>query len=155
MATEIPILAQSPPTVEPIPGGLRVRFGASLENIDAVDAAVTQFLCDARLPVDRFALRILLREALLNGVTHGSGQDPLREVRLELLSDADGVLLTVEDDGPGFEWQRSNASFDTFGDGGRGLALMRLYSSQMTFNPRGNRVTLRRPYDAPPPPAQG
>ena len=53
----------------------------------------------------------------------------------------------VEDDGPGFTWQNRTATFDVTGDGGRGLALMHMYSSEMTFNDRGNRVELRRCFE--------
>jgi serine/threonine-protein kinase RsbW len=126
----------------------QVRMGASLTNIDLADEGITKFLDSTRCPVDRFAMRILLREALLNAVTHGSNQDPAREVRVNLAIDEGGASLTVEDTGSGFDWSSRESTFDALGaDGGRGLSLMRIYSSEMSFNDRGNRVKLRRLFE--------
>lgn len=127
---------------------LRLRMSASLENNDQADALVSEFLLQTDVPVDRFAVRILLREALLNAVTHGCGKDPEQEVRLCVRLEPDAIVLDVQDSGPGFLWQDRNTMFDVLGDGGRGLALMRIYSSNMTFNEAGNHVVLRRRYDS-------
>jgi serine/threonine-protein kinase RsbW len=135
-------------TLETTAHGFRARLSATLESIDAADAAVTGFLSEHDVPVDRFAVRILLREALLNAVTHGSDACPAREVRLELARDDDALVLTVVDDGPGFDWRQHSGEHDTLGDGGRGLALMLLFAAQVTFNERGNAVTLRCAYDS-------
>ena len=129
--------------------GIRLELPATLAAIDAADAQVTRYLTEAGVPVDRFAVRILLREALLNAVIHGSGQDPQKAVRLALTLEPDAVVLTVEDQGPGFAWEERDTTFDIVGDGGRGLALMQTYASSVTFNQRGNCVVLRRRWDQP------
>ncbi|MCK4660725.1 MAG: ATP-binding protein [Phycisphaerae bacterium] len=131
------------------PRKLCVHMLASLENIDQADSAVSGFLIERKVPVDRFAVRIMLREALLNAVTHGSGGDSRLPVRLDVELGKSGVALAIEDTGEGFIWQDRDVSFDVLGDGGRGLALMQIYSSEMTFNESGNRVALRRNYDVP------
>ena len=121
-------------------------MGASLANIDRADRVVERFLGQCGLAVDVFAVRILLREAVLNAVVHGSASDPSREVTVELAADPDGVVLTVGDSGPGFDWSSgiSSVGFDDDGDRGRGIALMRIYASKMLYNQAGNCVTLRR-----------
>lgn len=124
-------------------------MAACLRNIDEADAQLSRFLDVQDVPVDRFALRILLREALLNAVTHGSAQDEQREVRMDVTLEPAAVEMAVEDDGPGFAWIDRGTDFDICGDGGRGLALMQMYSTEMSFNNRGNRVVLRRAYDRP------
>ena len=135
--------------VERTEDGLRLCLPASVASIDAADAQVTRFLDGAAVPVDGFAVRILLREALLNAVLHGSGQDAGKQVRVGVALDRGGVVLTVEDDGPGFVRPARASVPDIAGDGGRGLALMQIYSSEMTFNGRGNRVVMRRNHEAP------
>lgn len=127
-------------------GHLCIRMAATLENIDRADEQVSAFVDELPAAVDRFAVRILLREAVLNAVVHGSGQDARQVVQVEASTDDDGLVITVADDGPGFVWHDRDCSFDITGDGGRGLALMQMYASEVTFNERGNRVTLRRPY---------
>lgn len=130
---------------------LAVRMGATLENIDRADEDVSRFLSDRSVPVDLFAMRILVREALMNAVIHGSGKDQQRTVRLDIELGADEVVLTTEDSGPGFRWAERGSEIDILGDGGRGLALMHIYSSAVTFNESGNRVVLRRAYATPEP----
>ena len=127
---------------------LRIEMSATLENIDGADERASSFLAATHAPIDLFATRILLRESMLNAVTHGSGCDPSQIVRLDVEVDDLGVVLTVEDTGPGFIWQDRQTEFDILGDGGRGLALMQLYASEMNYNEAGNRVVLRRTYEA-------
>lgn len=123
-------------------------FAATLEEIDRADAFVSDFLTRQAVCVDRFAMRILLREAMLNAVIHGSGKDPRKRVELRVCCSSDCVELVVEDGGPGFIWQDRETQFDVVGDGGRGLALMQIYATEMEFNSRGNRITLRRACDS-------
>lgn len=123
-----------------------VRMSATLENIDRADEAMVEFMKSRDAPVDLFAVRILLREGMLNAVVHGSGQDPDLSVTMDVELDSEGVELTIEDTGPGFIWQNRSTSFDLMGDGGRGLPLMQMYSSRMAFNETGNRVTFWRKY---------
>lgn len=125
---------------------LHVRMSATLENIDRADDATVLFLKSRDVPVDMFAVRILLREGMLNAVVHGSGQDPDLPVTMDVELDPEGVGLTIEDTGPGFIWQNRSACFDLMGDGGRGLPLMQMYSSRMAFNDSGNKVSFWRKY---------
>jgi serine/threonine-protein kinase RsbW len=134
--------------VEESSQNLRLMMSPSLENIDEADASCTAWLSSRQFAVNAFAIRILLREALLNAVTHGCGEDPDGIVRLEIVPDDRGLCMTVEDSGPGFIWQSRGIEFDVMGDGGRGLPLMQIYASEMSFSEQGNRVTLRRDYEA-------
>ncbi len=128
---------------------IQIRMPAVLENIDRADEKICEFIKTHQLPIDLFAVRILLREALLNAVTHGSGKNPKRSVYLFFGWDESGVELVVKDHGPGFAWQTHRGEFDVLGDGGRGLALMRIYSDEMSYNDCGNQVRLRKRYSVP------
>jgi serine/threonine-protein kinase RsbW len=96
---------------------------------------------------DIFAARLALGEAVINAFRHGNQGDPGKVVRVAYLVTPDEAIVEVEDEGPGFDpsevpdprmpetCQRVT---------GRGLFLMRVYMSGVTFNRQGNRVTLCR-----------
>lgn len=124
---------------------LLIRMAATFANLDAADADVMTFLQESGAAVDGFATRLLLREAALNAVVHGSRMDPQREVRLSVALAGRGPVLTVEDDGPGFSWRERLVTGTPTDAGGRGLALMRTYAAEMRFNDCGNQIVLRCP----------
>jgi anti-sigma regulatory factor (Ser/Thr protein kinase) len=74
---------------------------------------------------DIFAARLALGEAVINAFRHGNQGDPGKVVRVAYLVTPDEAIVEVEDEG-------------------RGLFLMRVYMSGVTFNRQGNRVTLCR-----------
>jgi serine/threonine-protein kinase RsbW len=90
-------------------------------------------------------LRLVLEEAIVNGLKHGNGGDSRKQVRICYHVGCESVLADVEDEGPGFNpslipdptlpenWERPC---------GRGLLLMRHFTTWMSFSARGNRVTL-------------
>jgi serine/threonine-protein kinase RsbW len=94
---------------------------------------------------DRFAVRLALEEAVVNGVKHGHHGDPTKRVRVRYHVGAERVVAVVRDQGPGFDPYQVPDPLD--GDNldkpsGRGLLLMRSYLTSLRFNERGNRVTL-------------
>lgn len=129
---------------------LEITFSSVLAQIDRCDEVVADFVGRAEIALDLFALRILLREALLNAVMHGNGEDPTREVRLVVECLEDRARMTVLDQGPGFAWHDRDMEFDILGDGGRGLPLMQMYADEMQFNDIGNQVVLERRYETSP-----
>lgn len=137
---------------------LEVALSPQLHLIDRVDERIAPFLSSRGIPVDLFAVRLMLREALMNSVFHGTkaaGEDaqadqtpnrPLGIIRaLVELKDTE-VVLTVEDSGPGFDWSSRPKPTSPLESGGRGLALMQAYADAITFNDAGNRITLRKRY---------
>jgi serine/threonine-protein kinase RsbW len=96
---------------------------------------------------DIFAVTLILHEAASNAFYHGNRRDPTKSVRIHFLVTPVEVLLGVEDQGNGFDLDLvANALTDEIHDrpGGRGLLLMRAYSTWLSFDPPGNRVTLCR-----------
>lgn len=89
--------------------------------------------------------RVGLTEALSNAMLYGNGHDPAKNVRIEVTL-VDGALRArVTDEGCGFD---PNAIPDPttpdnlLKDGGRGLFLMRKLLDEVSYNERGNSVTL-------------
>ena len=123
---------------------LQMAMPAITALIDDADRRIASFLEGHRAEVNVFEMRILVREALLNAVIHGSGKDPSRTVAIDVTVSDDAITLTVEDEGPGFTPPVEPVAYDILGDGGRGLPLLQIYSDELQWNDRGNRVSVRK-----------
>lgn len=93
-----------------------------------------------------FAVRLSLEEAVYNAFRHGHRNLPPDEkVRLQWKVTPKEVLITVEDQGPGF---RPDAVPDPTTHErlelphGRGVMLMKAYMTVVQYNTKGNRVTM-------------
>lgn len=123
---------------------LRLTMSASLEIIDEADDCFAAYLKEMHLPVDLFIVRMLLRESLLNAVTHGSGTDPAKTVSFTCKHDKTKLIIQVTDSGPGFDWQAREAYSHNLEEDGRGLVLMEIYADSIEHNKKGNQVTLTK-----------
>ncbi len=94
---------------------------------------------------DIFALRLALEEAVVNAIKHGHKGRPSKPVRVRYQVTPEQVLVEVEDQGPGFDPKKvpDPLSADNLeNSSGRGLLLMRSFTTWMRHNERGNCVTL-------------
>jgi len=92
-----------------------------------------------------FGVRLAVEEAVVNAMKHGNHMDKAKKVTITYAVDHDQCRVTVEDEGEGFD---PNSVPDPTDDenlenpSGRGLMLMRAYVDELTFNEKGNRVTM-------------
>jgi serine/threonine-protein kinase RsbW len=94
---------------------------------------------------DVFGIRLAVEEALVNAVKHGHRGDPTKCVSIRYRVAAKGVLVEVEDQGPGFDpdcVRDPLAPENLERPCGRGLLLMRSYMTSVRFSRRGSRVIL-------------
>jgi len=94
---------------------------------------------------DIFAVRLALDEALANAIKHGNNYDAAKQVSVRYRVCDDGATIIVEDEGTGFDYRHlpDPTSPDRLElPSGRGLLLMRSYMDSVTFNKRGNVVTM-------------
>jgi len=97
-----------------------------------------------------FAIRLALDEALANAVKHGNANDPAKQVTITLDVDDERVVVTVEDQGPGFVPEQlpdPTADENLSRPNGRGVMLMHAYMTQVGYNDAGNKVILTKTRD--------
>lgn len=90
-------------------------------------------------------LRVALGEALANAILYGNREEPGRLVRLEAKLSAGSAVVTVKDEGPGFDPEEvldPTRPENRDRSHGRGLFLLRALADDVQFNEQGNAVTL-------------
>lgn len=129
------------------PGGGWVReklFSAA--EASAVSEAVAMVMDAAGFAErDVFGVRLALEEAIVNAVRHGHCNDLAQPVQVRYRVTPEQVIAEVEDQGSGFDptlVPDPTAPENLDRPGGRGLLLMRHYTTWMRYNRRGNCVTL-------------
>lgn len=95
---------------------------------------------------DLFGVKLVLEEALTNAIRHGNKNDPNKKVEIECIIDNESFTIVVEDEGIGFDPRTvpdPTLPENLEKPGGRGLLLMMHYMSNVYWNERGNRLTMR------------
>ncbi len=116
------------------------------ENIRDIEEALCEALNKADFPEnDIFAVRLALDEALANAIKHGNHYDATKLVSVKYRLTDGGITIVVKDEGAGFNYE--NLPDPTLPDrlelpSGRGLLLMRSYMDTISFNAKGNEVTM-------------
>jgi serine/threonine-protein kinase RsbW len=90
-------------------------------------------------------LRVALGEALANAILYGNHEDADKLVRLDAELRAGTAVVTVSDEGPGFDPQAvldPTRPENRDRSHGRGLFLLRALADDVQFNEPGNAVTL-------------
>lgn len=124
------------------PGRLNIYLNADVKKIDDVCKEVRHFLASMNVVKD-FDIILLIREALINAIVHGSGSDTKKRVQCELWFEGFELIVKVSDQGPGFDWKSQfQEEVELSSTSGRGLPIMNLYATRVEYNERGNEVIL-------------
>lgn len=94
---------------------------------------------------DVFSMRLAIEEAIVNAIKHGNQRDASKKVRVEWAVNAERIVVSVEDEGPGFDPGNvpdCTADENLDKPSGRGIMLMRNFLTAIEYNDKGNRVTL-------------
>ena len=89
--------------------------------------------------------RVGLTEALTNAMLYGNEHDPSKHVRVEVALENGRLEARITDQGGGFDPSAipdPTEEDNILKSGGRGLFLMRQLLDEVSFNDRGNQVTL-------------
>ena len=129
-------------------GGLRGKMPATFAEIDVVCDDMRAWLDLRGLAHEQFSVTLLAREAMVNAVVHGASLDLGQTIDVQLDLVGDHLVLSVEDPGPGFGWRdfvaREAAPFE---EHGRGMMVFQSYASEIHYNDKGNKITLRKKVD--------
>jgi serine/threonine-protein kinase RsbW len=118
---------------------------ANLEAIDGICEEVRDCLDAAHLGQVFFEVTLLLREALVNAVTHGSQGDDSKWVGIDLSMEGKDLVMAVQDQGSGFAWrEQMQRDVGSEEEHGRGLGIFQAYANEVQYNEKGNKVTLRK-----------
>ena len=110
-----------------------------------LDVVAEEMAAAGYAEADRLGLRLALEEAIVNAIRHGNRGDPSRRVRVRFQVGPERVLAEVEDEGRGFYPELvpdPTAPENRDKECGRGLLLMRHYTTWLRYNRLGNCVTL-------------
>jgi serine/threonine-protein kinase RsbW len=125
----------------------------SAQLVPMIDALIATMRQHDYAEKDLFEMSLVVEEALTNALKHGNKQDRTKDAWIRWSVDPRRVLVIVEDEGDGFDPTRipdPTRPENLERPSGRGLFLMRCYTSWMRFNKRGNRVAFcKRRSDAP------
>lgn len=97
---------------------------------------------------DMHRLGVAVRESVVNAVVHGNRYSARKKVRFTVASNQRGLIITVADEGQGFDWaalRNPLAEENLLEQSGRGLFLVRAFVDQVEFRrltPQGTEVTL-------------
>ena len=128
-----------------------VQLGQSLPSrIAAITPFVDKlmrFILNFR-NADESEIEMALREAIVNAVIHGNGNNPRKRVYVECRCYIDGeVLITVRDGGRGFDSGRvpnPTTPENRLLTHGRGIYLMKALMDEVWFENGGSTVSMRK-----------
>jgi serine/threonine-protein kinase RsbW len=129
---------------------LDIVLSSTMAYIDKADTLVKKLLKDHGLERHSFAVRVVMREGLTNSVRHAHSHDPEKLIRFKLSIENDKLIMTIEDQGEGFDWRQilSKATRETaegsLKDHGRGVLIMDDYFDTWAYNEKGNVLTLEK-----------
>jgi serine/threonine-protein kinase RsbW len=122
-----------------------VRLSRSEEVVPALELVLAAMAASGFSAREQRDLRLALEEAVVNGLKHGNGSDPSKVVWLRYRVSSREALAEVQDQGPGFDPEAvpdPTAPENLERPCGRGLLLIRHYTTWVRYHDCGNRVTL-------------
>ncbi len=128
-------------------GSLQFEFPSRVQFVrevvaEVVDACERLAFSGSRATLN---LRVAVGEALSNAILYGNQEDPEKVVRVAAALSPGSARVTVTDEGPGFDPQAvldPTRPENRERSHGRGLFLLRSLTDEVSFNERGNSITL-------------
>ena len=96
---------------------------------------------------DVFAVHMALEEAIMNSIKHGNKRNVDKQVRVRVKVFADHVLMTISDQGEGFDPKDLKdpcCPENLERDSGRGISLMKGFMDRVEYHQGGRTVTMRK-----------
>ena len=129
--------------------GLRNTLPSDVDIISPFIDQLMRFISRFRVTDrDNHEIELALREAIVNAIVHGNGDDPNKRIYVNCRCTTDGdVSITVEDEGNGFEHEAvpdPTSPDNRLRTNGRGIHLMRTLMDEVDFEQGGSVVHMRK-----------
>jgi len=101
---------------------------------------------------DIFAIRLAMDEAFVNALKHGNNNEPKKHVKIYYTANKKQMKMSIEDEGEGFDYNSlaDPTSEENLGQiHGRGIFLIKQFTSFVEFNKVGNKITFIYEKDGP------
>lgn len=109
-----------------------------------IEAVLLRFQYDDH---DIFGIKLALEEALVNAIKHGNQMDRSKKVWIAYRIHRERVEIQISDEGVGFKPEDvpdPTAPENLERPCGRGVMLMRHYMTEVSYNERGNHVSMTK-----------
>lgn len=124
----------------------RLQIPSDLGLVQKASSEVLTFLKPLQLSEnDLFDVRLCLEEALINGMKYGHKLKKELSVSLFVEASSSKLTLTVEDQGPGFNYKAledCTEENNLLKNSGRGVYLIRRLMDEVNYNAKGNSVQM-------------
>ena len=127
---------------------VKLVISSQVRLIDLVHAAAEKMAEVAGFGADDcLNVGLAVREAVINAICHGNGENPDLKVNITLTADSRGIRAKIRDHGAGFDPNRTpdpTEDSNLLLTSGRGLLLIRAFVDDVKFRqmPRGMEITL-------------
>jgi serine/threonine-protein kinase RsbW len=125
---------------------LVLKGPSTYDTVDELTDSVYEYLSNMAMSEPaRFRLRMALHEALGNAVEHGNRSDPSKQVTVTCRCRADRVVVSVDDEGDGFDPQGvpdPTTPENLLKESGRGIFLIERCADEYRFENNGRRVVI-------------
>lgn len=130
---------------------VRLEVSSDVRLVDLVHSAAERVAELAGFdPDEGLNVGLAVREAVINAIVHGNGNDPSLKVTVTFKADEDLLTAKVRDQGAGFDPGTApdpTAAPHLLKTSGRGLLLMRAFVDEIRFRRRrgrGMEITLKK-----------
>jgi serine/threonine-protein kinase RsbW len=124
----------------------KLQIESKIENIRAVENAIDNITAEANINQDNYGkILIATLEAVNNAIIHGNKSDGTKHVDIEIVLEANTIVIIVTDEGKGFrpkEVPDPTKAENIEAINGRGVFLMSKLADEIKFNKKGNKVKM-------------
>jgi serine/threonine-protein kinase RsbW len=124
-----------------------LKIESKMANLRLIENAIDEITSSLGINQDNYGkILVATLEAVNNAITHGNKFNPEKMVLIEITVENDEMVVTVTDEGPGFN--PTNIPDPTRPENieelsGRGVFLMTKLADAISFNEKGNSVTMK------------
>ncbi len=126
---------------------IKLKIPSLTENIRIIESFIDNAKDKYNIDDDIYGnIMIAVTESVNNAIRHGNASQNHKNVTISLYLEQDIITFTIQDQGPGFDYQNlpdPTAPENIDKPGGRGIFLMKHLADEVKFKDQGRLVELR------------